>query len=166
MKTAKRMMRWRVVACLLVLLPGAGLAVLARNVPREPMFFEVVSLRTLEAQTRSPVVAGMQVAIKSLWCKGGTLSLEYTFRWVGPERSFCFLRLWGLLAFHFWDAEGNKVGSNQYDDYILPWDFGICFGKTDLFSSRATVDVPAKAKYVAIELDRSGIVTKRVAIPE
>ena len=52
----------------------------------------------LEVTSGSNVIAGMQVAVKSLRREGDKLLLGYTFRWVGKDRTFCFMRPWGKIS--------------------------------------------------------------------
>src|SRR5688572_15297413 len=69
--------------------------------PARPTSSERVGL---EAASRSEVVAGMQVAVKSLRREGDRLHLTYTFRWAGEPRDFVFIRPWGGINLYFWDA--------------------------------------------------------------
>jgi hypothetical protein len=68
--------------------------------------------RTLEERSRSPVVAGLQAAVRRVEWVGGKLRLVYSLRWAGEERLFkvrkglealeerfdaCGLSYWGPL---------------------------------------------------------------------
>jgi hypothetical protein len=119
---------------------------------------------TLEAESRSPVCGGLQVAVKSLRREGDRLHLAYTFRWVGEERTLWFLREWGRVNLSSWDSAGNRMDCSSSEMFLLRGDFSL--GKVDVFEGTAAVDLPARARFIALELGRSGIVTNRVAIPE
>jgi len=145
--------------------------VLGSNFPREPAVFDLLPPPSLTEQSRSPVVSGLQAAIKSLRREGNQLHLGYTLRWVRGikvPRQFLFLQPGGVIKVRFWDAKGNKMDVVSETTFMLSEEFenGFENGKPDVFDGTGPVDLPKGAKHVAFELGLSGIVTKRVAIPE
>ena len=117
----------------------------------------------LEMGSASPVVGGMQVAVRSVGREHHQLHFTYTFRWVGWQRDFVFIRPWGGINVYFWDSDGRQMEDVSFVRYGLSE--GFAKGEGGVFEGTASVEVPAGAESFAVELGRSGIVTQRVTIP-
>jgi hypothetical protein len=124
---------------------------------------------TLEEQSRSPVVAGLQGAITALRRDDRGLYVRYKFRWVrGFDDGTWWLRWWEPLVFSFYDSQDYRIPGRFVTIIFVAEDFvfGQCDrGKPQVLEGETVVSLPPGAKFLAFELGRSGIVTKPVPIP-
>jgi hypothetical protein len=118
----------------------------------------------LEAESGSDPGFCIKVAVKSLRREGDKLRVVYTFRWADGPGSFLFRRPECGVKLYFWDAAGEAMGEPLFDECVV--DGGFMAAQRPYFEMVAAVTPPAGAKFVAVELGSSGILTKRVPIPD
>jgi hypothetical protein len=108
-------------------------------------------------------IDGLCASITSIEAAGdGKIKVSYTLRWTKKPTTWLLKRVEPVF-FRVWDSDGKRIEFKDHAPIVIDRDFTL--RKVASVDNVVAINMPKNAAYIAIQLGKTELVTKRICIP-